>query len=290
MGMNRNETGLYVLFIFAATLGILFMCCGVSNGGVLNNDTGLRVNGGKITVLFKGGTVVTLNGKSQVVKGTLARDTGLWVNGRKITVFFRGGTVVTFNGKSQVVTGTLANDTGLWVNGRKITVFFRGGTVVTFNEKSQVVTGTLARDTGLRVNGKKITVFFRGGTVVTFNEKSQVMNTTVAPSMDPFAIIEGTWKNTDHVHQGCKNVQNFCKAYKADLLFSKEPSGALKAQFVGQPFFMVGVLRGQTWNFSITMNGSPHGNGSFEFSPDFRSFKGELTDVNGHHVVWTGSK
>jgi hypothetical protein len=104
------------------------------------------------------------------------------------------------------------------------------------------------------------------------------------------AVIVGTWKNTDHIHQGCRVVENFCKAYKIDLLFSKEPSGALKAQLVGQQFFMVGYLQGQTWNFSTTMNGKAHGNGYFEFSPDFRSFKGEFTDVNGHHVVWTGKK
>jgi len=107
----------------------------------------------------------------------------------------------------------------------------------------------------------------------------------------PIDIIAGIWKNTDHIHQGCRVVENFCKAYKVDVLFSKEPSGALKGQLVGQQVFMVGYLQGQTWNFSTTMNGIAHGNGYFEFSPDFRSFKGELTDVNGdHHVVWTGKK
>jgi hypothetical protein len=103
-------------------------------------------------------------------------------------------------------------------------------------------------------------------------------------------IIAGIWKNTDHIHQGCKVVQSFCLAYKVDVLFSKEPGGALKGQLVGQQFFMVGNLQGQTWKISMTMNGLAHGNGNFEFSPDFRSFKGELTDVNGHHVVWTGKR
>jgi hypothetical protein len=103
-------------------------------------------------------------------------------------------------------------------------------------------------------------------------------------------IIAGIWKNTDHIHRGCRDVQSFCKAYKLDLQFSKTADGALEGQLVGQSFVMVGELQGQTWDFTVTMNGSFHGKGSFVFSQDFRSFNGELTDVNGHHVVWTGSK
>jgi hypothetical protein len=103
-------------------------------------------------------------------------------------------------------------------------------------------------------------------------------------------IIEGIWTNTDHIHRGCRDVQSFCKAYKVDVQFSRTADGALEGQIVGQPFVMVGGLQGQTWDFSITMNGNYHGKGSFVFSQDFKSFNGELTDVNGHHVVWTGSR
>jgi hypothetical protein len=124
------------------------------------------------------------------------------------------------------------------------------------------------------------------------SESQRWLAVTICPGapLPPQLGPEGTWKNTDHIHQGCKVVESFCKAYKVDVLFSKEPDGALKGQLVGQQFFMVGYLQGQTWKFSTTMNGLAHGNGYFEFSPDFRSFKGELSDFVGHHVVWTGKR
>ncbi|MGV8120394.1 MAG: hypothetical protein AB2L14_11585 [Candidatus Xenobiia bacterium LiM19] len=74
------------------------------------------------------------------------------------------------------------------------------------------------------------------------------------------------------------------------MLFSQEPGGNLKAQLVGQQFYLNGALQKLTWNVEVTVEGRHHGNGVFTFSPDYRSFKGEFTDVSGHHVIWTGSR
>ena len=103
-------------------------------------------------------------------------------------------------------------------------------------------------------------------------------------------LIAGTWKNTDHVHQGCRDAGSICIASKLDLQFSKTAGGALEGRIAGWgAFVMVGELQGQTWRFTGTLNGSPYAWGSFVFSQDFRSFTGEI-DVVGHHAAWTGRR
>ncbi|MCX6566549.1 MAG: hypothetical protein NTW38_09060 [Candidatus Aminicenantes bacterium] len=200
--------------------------------------------------------------------------------------------LLSFSGSSMAQ--MLTQDTLLRLPGGAGTTTFMKGTQVVSNPRGEVISGTLAAPRQKKVAGGG-TVLVNAGALVTLNNEGEVNNAAGGGQADP-SVIVGTWKNTDHIHQGCRVVENFCKAYKFDLLFSKEPNGALKAQLVGQPqlvgqqFFMVGYLQGQTWNFSATMNGNPHGNGYFEFSPDFKSFKGEFTDINGHHVVWTGNK
>jgi hypothetical protein len=116
------------------------------------------------------------------------------------------------------------------------------------------------------------------------------------------STIVGLWKNTDHVHQNCRSRTSACKAYKVDLMFKSASGGKLRADMVGrfksQKFYMIGSFKdtigtpgGKTWMFKAYTAGKYAGYGSFDFSPDFRSFRGEQWNVDTtHHVVWTGRR
>ena len=72
----------------------------------------------------------------------------------------------------------------------------------------------------------------------------------IKPERLGIATIVGLWKDTDHVHQGCRSRTSNCKAYKVDLLFKKASGGKLRADMVGrykaQRYHLVGLLKGQT--------------------------------------------
>jgi hypothetical protein len=109
------------------------------------------------------------------------------------------------------------------------------------------------------------------------------------------STIVGLWKNTDHVHQGCRTRTAACAAYKIDLLFKVVSGGKLRAEFAGRKkgyaYSMVGFLKGQRWTYKSYSKNKYDGSGFFDFSPDFRSFQGEATNSDSsHHIVWTGRR
>jgi hypothetical protein len=131
---------------------------------------------------------------------------------------------------------------------------------------------------------------------------SQAHAAAIKAKPSGISAIAGLWKDTDHVHQGCRSRTSACKAYKVDLMFKSASGGKLRADMVGrykaQKFYMIGSLKPtigkpgwKTWSFKTYMTGKYAGYGSFDFSPDFRSFEGVQWNIDStHHVVWTGKK
>lgn len=118
---------------------------------------------GKGHVVLLPGSIVTVNQKGHVVKGTLSKDQ--FVNAARITMRFKAGTEIVLSDAGNVLKGTiLANET--IPNGRH---FFRymGGTEIILDENGYVLTGKLiANQLATTANGQKCLI--KAGATVTF--------------------------------------------------------------------------------------------------------------------------
>jgi hypothetical protein len=129
---------------------------------------------------------------------------------------------------------------------------------------------------------------------------AQVYVAAVKAEKSGISAVVGLWKDTDAVHQGCRSRTSGCKAYKVDLMFKLVSGGKLRADMVGrykaQKFYMSGSVKAtigkpgwRTWGFKAYRAGKYEGYGSFDFSPDLRSFRGVQWNADStHHTVWTG--
>jgi hypothetical protein len=94
--------------------------------------------------------------------------------------------------------------------------------------------------------------------------------------------------STVHEHRGCSSPSSVCQRYDKDpIIFSSLAQGYIEASYID--IVLKGTLSGTKFNFQFYRGSSVVGNGSFTFSPDFRSFSGTFEDFNGHRGIWTGN-
>lgn len=172
---------------------------------VLEQDKTLHPQGWPFgTLMFKGGTQVTLNENGEVITGVMKYNEPLITPGsisdirtapfhdeELYRINFRGDSYpITFNEKGEVISGTLCefNSVRLTNNAGKY-IDFKKSTVITFNSDGGVKQGTLdntyeIRPAGWRkflpVDDNAGFIKFQKGTEVTFGSGAQVIKGTIA--------------------------------------------------------------------------------------------------------------
>lgn len=146
---------------------------------VLPNNTYLYPSGGSSSVLFKGGTSVTLDSYGKVLIGTIANNTYLYpAGGSSSSILFKAQTIVYFAAgeAGKVERGTLENNTYLYATGGSSSILFKANTEVFFGAgfAGRVRTGTLANNTYLYRSRGSSSILFSAGSVITFDNYGKV--------------------------------------------------------------------------------------------------------------------
>lgn len=93
----------------------------------------------------------------------------------------------------------------------------------------------------------------------------------------------------DHTHIGCDHIQSFCKNYpNHPVRFESLCQGKVTGTFGTKGTSFEGTLKGTVLKF--TYNAGSQGSGTFNFSPDFKSFTGTFEDSSGHRGTWSGTR
>lgn len=93
----------------------------------------------------------------------------------------------------------------------------------------------------------------------------------------------------DHEHKGCSNPKPFCKKYpNHPVHFDSLRQGRVTGTFGKRGTRFEGTLKGTVLQF--TYNAGSPGKGTFNFSPDFKSFTGTFEDNSGHRGTWSGER
>ena len=94
-----------------------------------------------------------------------------------------------------------------------------------------------------------------------------------------------------HEHYGCDDKQPFCKKYanhsvKFNSLVTDKVTGT--SGTMGTTF--EGTFHGTVFQFTYVVSNGTKGKGTFNFSPNFKSFTGTFEDEAGHRGIWSGEQ
>lgn len=92
-----------------------------------------------------------------------------------------------------------------------------------------------------------------------------------------------------HEHYGCDHQESFCKRYNNHpVTFTSFGPGKVRGTSGTSGTTFEGSFSGTVFQFTYFLTNGVTGQGTFNFSPDFRTFNGTFVDENGHRGVWSG--